>query len=136
MFGIRLSGRGREAARRFLKEASSDSASCRPLKAPGRCANLDIRRSRGRAPPGNSGGQRRPPALRLLHRGYVAGKDKACFEFLVSLDGHPHAEDYGCQLYQAKRVSLRKILTMMTGSSSGIFELVEVWTQQEYDNRN
>ena len=26
--------------------------------------------------------------------------------------------------------------TMMAGSSPGIFELVEVWTQQEYDNRN
>ena len=40
--------------------------------------------------------------------GYAAGKDKAYFEVLASLDGPPHHQDCGCQPCQVKRACLRR----------------------------
>ena len=45
--------------------------------------------------------------------GYAAGKDKAYFEVLASLDGPPHAEGCACQPCQVKRACLRKVMTFM-----------------------
>ena len=39
--------------------------------------------------------------------GYAAGKDKAYFEVLDSLEGPPHAEDCACQPCQVKRACLQ-----------------------------
>ena len=36
----------------------------------------------------------------------AAGKDKAFFEVVASLDGPPHAEDFTCRPCQVKRASL------------------------------
>ena len=60
--------------------------------------------------------------------GYAAGKDKAFFEIISSLDGPPHAQDCGCQLHQVKRACLQKVITLMARSSSALFELLEAWT--------
>ena len=68
--------------------------------------------------------------------GYAAGKDKAYFEVLASLDGPPHTEDCGCQPCQVKRACLRKVMTLMARSSPEIFELMEAWTVEEHDHRN
>ena len=64
--------------------------------------------------------------------GYAAGKDKAYFEVLASLDGPPHAESCGCQPCQVKRACLRRVLTLMARSSPGVIELVEAWTLDEH----
>ena len=64
--------------------------------------------------------------------GYAAGKDKAYFEVVASLDGPPHHRDCDCQPCQVKRACLRKVLTLMARSSTGIFELVEAWTVDEH----
>ena len=59
--------------------------------------------------------------------GHAAGKDKAYFEMLASLEGPPHANGCACQPCQIKRACLQKVLTLMARSSPGIFELVEAW---------
>ena len=64
--------------------------------------------------------------------GYAAGRAKAYFEVLASLEGPPHAENCGCQPCQVKWACLRKVLTLMARSSPRIFELVEVWALEEY----
>ena len=51
--------------------------------------------------------------------GYAAGKDKAYFEVLASLDGPPHAEGCACQPCQVKRACLRKVMTLLAKSSPG-----------------
>ena len=68
--------------------------------------------------------------------GYAAGKDKAYFEVLASLEGSPHAEDCPCQPCQVKRACLQKVMTLIARSSPVIFELVEVWALEEHDNRH
>ena len=67
--------------------------------------------------------------------GYAAGKDKAFFEMLASLDGPPHAQDCGCQPCQIKRACLQKVMTLIARSSPGLFELVEAWTLEDPDDR-
>ena len=47
---------------------------------------------------------------------YAAGKDKAYFEVIASLNGPPHAEDCACQPCQVKRTCLRKVMTLMAGA--------------------
>ena len=59
--------------------------------------------------------------------GYAAGKDKAYFEMLTSLEGPPHAEGCACQSCRVKRACLQKVMTLMARTSPGLFELVEVW---------
>ena len=66
-----------------------------------------------------------------LTEGYAAGKDKAFFEIISSLEGPPHAEGCGCQPCQVKLACLRKVMTLIARSSPGIFELVEVWALQD-----
>ena len=61
---------------------------------------------------------------------YAAGKDKAYFEVIASLEGPPHAEDCACQPCQVKRACLQKV---MARSSPGLFELVEVWALEDHD---
>ena len=51
--------------------------------------------------------------------GYAAGKDKAFFEVITSLEGPPHAQDCGCQPCQVKRACLQKVMTLMARSSPG-----------------
>ena len=59
--------------------------------------------------------------------GQAAGKNKAYFEMLASLEGPPHAKGCACQPCQVKRACLQKVLTLMARSSPGILELVEAW---------
>ena len=66
--------------------------------------------------------------------GYAAGKDKAYFEILASLDGPPHAGECACQPCQVKRACLQKVMTLMARSSPALFELVEVWALEDHDN--
>ena len=65
--------------------------------------------------------------------GYAAGKDKAFFEVIASLDGPPHAEACACQPCQVKRACIRKVMTLMARSSPALFELVEAWAQEGDD---
>ena len=68
--------------------------------------------------------------------GYAAGKDKAYFEMLTSLEGPPHAEGCACQSCRVKRACLQKVMTLMARTSPGLFELVEVWALEDQDNRH
>ena len=68
--------------------------------------------------------------------GCAAGKDKAYFEVITSLEGPPHAEGCACQSCQVKQACVRKIMTLMARSSPGLFELVEAWVLEDHDNRN
>ena len=68
--------------------------------------------------------------------GYDAGKDKAYFEILASLEGPPHTEGCACHPCQVKRACLQKVLTLMARTSPGLFELVEVWALEDQDNRH
>ena len=68
--------------------------------------------------------------------GYAAGKDKAFFEMLASLEGPPHAEGCACQPCQVKRACLQRVLTLLVRASPGIFELVEVWALESQDDRH
>ena len=68
--------------------------------------------------------------------GYAAGKDKAYFEVLASLEGPPHAEDCACQPCQVKRACLQKVMTLIARSSPGIFELVGAWALEEQYHRH
>ena len=47
-----------------------------------------------------------PEPCACYAEGYAAGKDKAYFEVLASLEGPPHAEECGCHPCQMKRESL------------------------------
>ena len=67
--------------------------------------------------------------------GYAAGKNKAFFEIISSLDGPPHAQDCGCQPCQVKRACLQKVMTLMARSSPALFELLEVWALEDHDDR-
>ena len=64
--------------------------------------------------------------------GYAAGKDKAYFEVLASLEGPPHAGDCGCQPCQVKRACIRKVMTLMARSSLALFELLEAWAVEDH----
>ena len=68
--------------------------------------------------------------------GYAAGKDKAYFEILASLEGPPHAGGCACQPCQVKRGCLQRVLTLMARSSPALFELVEAWALEDQDNRH
>ena len=68
--------------------------------------------------------------------GYAAGKDKAYFEAIASLDGPPHAEGCACQPCQVKRARLQKVMTLMARTSPGVFELVGVWALESQDDRH
>ena len=72
-----------------------------------------------------------PEPCACYAEGYAAGKDKAYFEVLASLDGPPHHRDCGCQPCQVKRACLQKVMTLMARSSPALFELVEVWTLED-----
>ena len=60
-----------------------------------------------------------------MPKGYAAGKKKAYFEVLASLDGPPHGKECACQPCQVERACLRKVMTLMARSSPALFELVE-----------
>ena len=66
--------------------------------------------------------------------GYAAGKDTAYFEVIASLEGPPHAEGCVCQPCKVKRACLQKVMILMTRSSPGLFELLEVWALEDHDN--
>ena len=68
--------------------------------------------------------------------GHAAGKDKAYFEMLASLEGPPRTKDSACQPCQVKGACLLKVLTLMARSSPGIFELVEARALRDHDNRH
>ena len=63
--------------------------------------------------------------------GYAAGKDKAYFEVIASLEGPPHAEGCACQVKQA---CLQRVTTLMSRSSPTLFELLEGWNLDGHDN--
>ena len=66
------------------------------------------------------------PLCGCYAEGYAAGKNKAYFEMLASLDdGPPHAGECVCQPCQVKRACLQKVMTLMARTSPGLFELVE-----------
>ena len=84
--------------------------------------NVHATRVSGRAEEevsGNLIGRDRTPPLRLPEpcacyaEGYAAGKDKAYFEMLASLEGTPHAKGCACQPCQVKRACLQKVMTLM-----------------------
>ena len=62
--------------------------------------------------------------------GYAAGKDKAYFKVLASLDGPTHAEGCPCQPCQVKRACLRKVTTLLPA----LFKLVETWALEDHDD--
>ena len=66
--------------------------------------------------------------------GYAAGKDKAYFEVLASLDGPPHDAGCACQPCQVKRACLQKVLSLMARSSPALLELVETWATDGHNN--
>ena len=68
--------------------------------------------------------------------GYAAGKDKAYFEVLASLEGPSHAEGCACQPCQVKTACVRKIMALMARSSPALFELVDAWVLEDNDDRN
>ena len=71
-----------------------------------------------------------PDPCACYAKGYAAGKDKAYFEVLASLEGPPHAEGCACQPCQVKRACLQKVM------ARSLFELVEAWTLEDHDDRN
>ena len=68
--------------------------------------------------------------------GYAAGKDKAYFEMLASLEATPHAGDCACRSCQVKRACLQKVMTLMARRSPTPIELVEVWVLEDQDGRS
>ena len=74
-----------------------------------------------------------PDPCACYAEGYAAGKDKAFFEVVASLDGPPHAEGCACQPCQVKRACLRKVMTPMARSSPTLFDLVETWALEDLD---
>ena len=61
-----------------------------------------------------------PEPCACYAEGYAAGKDKAYFEVLASLDGPPHAGECACQPCQVKRACLQKVMTLMARSSPAL----------------
>ena len=57
-----------------------------------------------------------PKPCACYAEGYAAGKDKAYFEVLASLDGPPHAGECACQPCQVERACLQKVMTLMARS--------------------
>ena len=66
--------------------------------------------------------------------GYAAGKDKADFEVLASLDVLPHADGCACQSCQVKRACLQKAMTLLVKTSPGLFDQVEAWALEGHDD--
>ena len=56
---------------------------------------------------------RQRPLCDCYAEGYAAGKDKAFFEMLASLEVPPHAEGCACQPCQVKRACLQRVLTLL-----------------------
>ena len=61
---------------------------------------------------------------------YAAGKDKADFEVLASLDVLPHADGCACQPCQVKRACLQRAMTLLAKTSPGLFDQVEAWAKE------
>ena len=51
--------------------------------------------------------------------GYAAGKDKAYFEVITSLEGPPHAAGCGCQPCRIKRTVLEILLLASSSATLG-----------------
>ena len=66
---------------------------------------------------------------------YAAGKDKADFEVLASLDVLPHAAGCACQPCQVKRACLQKAMTLLAKTSPGLFDQVETWAKETQRRR-
>ena len=77
-----------------------------------------------------------PEPCACYAEGYAAGKDKAYFEVIASLEGPPHAAVCACQPCQVKRACLRKVMTLMARSSPSLFELLEPWVLEDNDDPN
>ena len=73
-----------------------------------------------------------PEPCACYAEGYAAGKDKAYFEVVTSLEGPSHTLDCGCQPCQLKRACLQKLMTLMARSSPGLFKPVEAWVLEEH----
>ena len=58
--------------------------------------------------------------------GYAAGKDKAFFEMLASLEGPSHDEGCAYQPCQVKRACLQKVMTLMARTSPRLFDQVSI----------
>ena len=65
--------------------------------------------------------------------GYAAGKDKAYFEMMASLEDTPHSTGCGCSPCQVKQATMRTLLTMMANWSPHLFEQVEAWALENHD---
>ena len=61
---------------------------------------------------------------------YAAGRDKADFEVLASLDVLPHADGCACQPCQVKRACLQRVMTLLAKTSPGLFDQVEAWAKE------
>ncbi len=75
-----------------------------------------------------------PEPCACYAEGYAAGKEKAFFEVVASLDGPPHAKGCACLPCQVKRACLQKVLTLIARSSPALFELVEAWALEDHDD--
>ena len=51
-----------------------------------------------------------PESCACYAEGYAAGKDKAYFEVIASLEGPPHAGECACQPCQVKWACLQKVI--------------------------
>ncbi len=75
-----------------------------------------------------------PEPCACYAEGYAAGKDRAYFEVIASLDRQPRppAPRRGMrQPCQVKQACLQKVMTLLARSSPGLFELVEVWALED-----
>ena len=69
-----------------------------------------------------------PEPYACYAEGYAAGKDKAYFEMLASLEGGPtHAEGCACRPCQVKTACIGALLNMMASRSPALFNQVEAW---------
>ena len=75
-----------------------------------------------------------PEPCACYAEGYAAGKDKAYFEVLANLEGQPHARECVCHPCQVKRACLRKVMTLLSRTSSGLFDQVEAWALEDHDD--
>ncbi len=75
-----------------------------------------------------------PEPCACCAEGYAAGRDKADFELLASLDVLPHADGCACQPCQVKRACLQKAMTLLAKTSPGLFGQVEAWASEGHDD--
>ena len=74
-----------------------------------------------------------PEPCACYAEGYAAGKDKAYFEMLASLEGRPTTRGCACQV---KWACLRKLMTLTARTSPRVFELVDACALNDHDNRH